>query len=282
MKMNFTSPVWLQSASNVGGGKEYISFVDTMGNPQIKLSCDGDLQIVSTYNGDEMIQTLSNISQQAVSIQSDPNTEIFIYGKVTSFDTTVSYPGGTTEISELNTLHAKSLTYLYCPNNPLTSLDVRANTALTELDCGSNQLTSLDVSANTALTCLDCQYNKLTSLDVSANTALTYLFCNNNQLTSLNVGANTALTELYCNNNQLTSLNVGANTALTELDCNNNQNITDIQLVAVNSSVASSIADAIAAATSVDGTVTLRQGDEYNQTIIDAAMEKGWDVQYAE
>ena len=261
MKMNFTSPVWLQSASNVGGGKEYISFVDAMGNPQIKLSCDGDLQIVSTYNGDEMIQTLSNISQQAVSIQSDPNTEIFIYGKVTSFDTTVSYPGGTTEISELNTLHAKSLTYLYCPNNPLTSLDVRANTALTELDCGSNQLTSLDVSANTALT---------------------YLFCNNNQLTSLNVGANTALTELYCNNNQLTSLNVGANTALTELDCNNNQNITDIQLVAVNSSVASSIADAIAAATSVDGTVTLRQGDEYNQTIIDAAMEKGWDVQYAE
>ena len=239
MKFNLNNPAFLQMAGNVPA-KEYISFVDTKGNPQIKLSCDGDLQIVSTYNGDEMIQTLSNISQQAVSIQSDPNTEIFIYSKITSFDTLVTYPGGTTKISELNTLHAKSLTYL---------------------DCGTNQITSLDVSANTALK---------------------YLNCSNNQLTSLDVSANTALENLRCNSNQLTSLDVSANTALTNLTCGNNLNITVIQSVAVNSSVANQIASLITNATSTTGTVTLRNGDEFNSTISDAATTKGWTIEYVD
>ena len=197
IKMNLNNPAFLQMAGNAQAqAKEYISFVDTGGNPQIKLSCDGGLRIVSTYNGKKITQTLSNISQQAVSIQSDPNTEIFIYGKVTVFDTIVSRPGGTTKISELNTLYAKSLTYL---------------------DCNSNQITSLDVSENTALTTLICD-------DIETLLA--------------------------------------------------------IDGIGVNENVATSIAGAITNATSVDGTVTLRQGDEFNQTIIDAAMDKGWDVQY--
>ena len=258
--MNLNNPAFLQMAGNAQAqAKEYISFVDTGGNPQIKLSCDGGLRIVSTYNGKKITQTLSNISQQAVSIQSDPNTEIFIYGKVTVFDTIVSRPGGTTKISELNTLYAKSLTYL---------------------DCNSNQLTSLDVSEKTALTYLDCSYNQLTSLDVSANTALTDLNCTSNQLTSLDVSENTALTNLYCDINQLTSLDVSANTALTDLSCGSNSTLLTIDGIGVDESVATNIASAITYATSVDGTVTLRQGDEFNQTIIDAAMDKGWDVQY--
>ena len=260
MKFNIQNPAFLQMAGNVQA-KEYISFVDTNGNPQIKLSCDGDLQIVSTYNGDETIQTLSNISRQTVSIQSDPNTEIFIYGKITLFNTIVTYPGGTTKISELNTLYAKSLT---------------------NLNCSSNQLTSLDVSANTALTSLNCSSNELTSLDVSANKLLTNLNCNSNGITSLDVSANTALTDLNCNVNKLTSLDVSANTALTSLNCASNINITTIQSVAVNNSVASAIASLISDATSTTGTVTLRNGDEFNSTISDAATEKGWTVEYVD
>ena len=281
IKMNLNNPAFLQMAGNAQAqAKEYISFVDTGGNPQIKLSCDGGLRIVSTYNGKKITQTLSNISQQAVSIQSDPNTEIFIYGKVTVFDTTVSRPGGTTKISELNTLYAKSLTYLNCNSNQLTSLDVSEKTALTYLSCSYNQLTSLDVSANTALTDLNCTSNQLTSLDVSENTALTNLYCDINQLTSLDVSANTALTDLSCGSNQLTSLDVSANTALTDLYCGSNSTLLTIDGIGVDESVATNIASAITYATSVDGTVTLRQGDEFNQTIIDAAMDKGWDVQY--
>jgi uncharacterized repeat protein (TIGR02543 family) len=116
-----------------------------------------------------------------------------------------------------------SLTYLDCPNNELTSLDVSKNTALTYLYCNDNQLTSLDVGKNTALTSLFCDRNQLTSLDVSKNTVLTSLFCDRNQLTSLDVSKNTALTNLFCDSNQLTSLDVSKNTALTDLYCYSNQ-----------------------------------------------------------
>lgn len=102
--------------------------------------------------------------------------------------------------------------------------------------------------------------NIFASLDVSKNTALTYLSCVNC------IG--------------LTSLDVSKNTALTYLACNDCTDLTSINGIAVNSEVSTTIASVITNATSVDGTVTLRQGDEFNQTIIDAAMDKGWDVQY--
>jgi hypothetical protein len=280
MKMNFTSPVWLQSASNVGGGKECISFVDATGNPKIhQLSANGDVTIQSIYNGEPTTQIVSNPTDASIQIQSDANTEVILYGQVTKLNCDPG-PGNFTDFSSINLTKAKSLTYLSCSSNQLTSLDVSANTALTLLSCSSNQLTSLDVSANTALTFLNCSSNQLTSLDVSANTALTNLDCYSNQLTSLDVSANTALTDLDCHSNQLTSLDISSNTALDNFECDNNPTLLTIDGVGVKSIVAAKIASAITNATSVDGTVTLRQGDEFNQTIIDAAMEKGWDVQY--
>ena len=194
MKMNLNNPAFLQMAGNAQA-KEYISFVASSGSPRIPiLSAIGDVTVVSTYNGVETTQLLTSPNEKSVSVQSDPNTQVFLYGKITKF---VCDPRqGQLNITTLNVTKAKSLTYL---------------------SCSSNQLTSLDVSANTAL---------------------------------------------------------------TSLSCSNNVNITAIQSVAVNSNVANSIANLISDATSVDGTVTLRQGDEFNQTIIDAAMDKGWDVQY--
>ena len=88
---------------------------------------------------------------------------------------TSSANGGITSLKGVE--HFTALTWLYCSENQLTSLDVSQNTALTELSCYSNQLTSLDVSHNTALTTLNCYDNQLTSLDVSHNTALTWLDC---------------------------------------------------------------------------------------------------------
>ncbi len=322
MKMNLNNPAFLQGASNVVGAGEYISFVDSTGNPRIhQLSAKGNVTIQSIYKGEPTIQTVTNPTNTGIQIQSDANTEVILFGKITKLHCQPA-PIGYTHLTSIDVSHAKSLTYLDCEYNQLTSLNVSANTALTYLDCASNQLTSLNVSANTALTCLYCEYNQLTSLNVSANTALTelsceynqltslnvsantaltylscasnqltslnvsantaltYLSCASNQLTSLNVSANTALTYLDCESNQLTSLNVSANTALTELSCESNSTLLTIDGIGVNNDVATSIATAITDATSVDGTVTLRQGDEFNQTIIDAAMDKGWDVQY--
>ena len=100
-------------------------------------------------------------------------------------------------------------------------------TALTYLFCYENQLTSLDVSQNTALITLTCYTNQLTSLDVSSNNDLNFLYCENNQLTSLDVSQNTALVGLRCYSNQLTSLDVrnGNNINLTSLDSSNNPDL---------------------------------------------------------
>ena len=232
------SPEWLQGASNVSGSKEYISFVDATGSPQIhKLSAIGNVTIHSIYNGEPTTQTVTNPTSANIQIQSDANTEVVLFGKITT---------------------------LQFQPAPL----------------GYTHLTSLDVSHAKSLTILNCDYNQLTSLDVSANTELTSLSCNSNQLTSLDVSANIKLTILNCNSNQLTSLNVSTNTELTQLTCNSNQTLLTIDGIGVDKYVASGIAYAIEDATSVDGTVTLRQGDEFNQTIIETAMRKGWDVQY--
>ena len=256
MRFGINNPAFLQGAGNTGGVSEYISFVDSTDSPQIyQLSAIGNVTIQSVYNGEPTSQTITNPTDANIQIQSDANTEVVLYGKITK---------------------------LYCDSDysNLTNIDVSHAESLTYLNCAYNQLTSLDVSANTALTYLNCAFNQLTSLDVSANTALTDLSCNSNQLTSLDVSANTALTNLICSYNQLTSLDVSANTALTDLDCGSNLTLLTIDGIGVNEYVATSIASAITDATSVDGTVTLRQGDEFNQTIIDAAMGKGWDVQY--
>ena len=126
-------------------------------------------------------------------------------------------------ISDLTGIEGFSaLTYLYCDNNFLTSLDLSQNTSLIYLKCNSNQLTSLDMSQNTSLTTLYCQYNSLLILDMSQNTSLITLSCFFNQLTSLDVSQNTSLDYLTCYNNQLTSLDVSQNTFLYNLGCNDN------------------------------------------------------------
>ena len=142
------------------------------------------------------------------------------YVTTANINTVTSLNVNNENIADLTGIEAfTALTWLDCPYNQLTSLNVSQNTALTFLNCFGNQLTSLNVSQNTALTILYCGYNQLTSLDVSQNTALTSLNCPNNQLTSLNLSQNTALTTLYCNSNQITSLDVSQNTALTYLEC---------------------------------------------------------------
>ncbi|MCP4440166.1 MAG: T9SS type A sorting domain-containing protein [Aureispira sp.] len=115
-----------------------------------------------------------------------------------------------------------ALTQLHCYLNPLTTLDVSANTALIHLYCHNNQLTTLDVSANTSLTKLICHTNSFTSLDLTTNTLLSELNCSNGQLTSLIV-PNAALTSLNCSSNQLTGLDVSTNTALATFNCSFNQ-----------------------------------------------------------
>ena len=122
-----------------------------------------------------------------------------------------------------------NLRYLDCGSNPLTELDLSANTSLVVLKCGGLDLEELDLKAHSALTCLSYNYCPFSELDLSANTALETLSCSHSQLERLNVSGCTALRTLECNDSQLAELDLQANTALMKLDCSNNK-LTELDL----------------------------------------------------
>jgi hypothetical protein len=131
-------------------------FVLVEGQNQVQLSANGLVVVESIQGGEKVRETYSALSDTVVTINSDTDTEVVIYGAVTKFSIYPPYP-----------------------HDVLTSLDVSKNTALTYLNCsGCTGLTSLDVSENTALTDLNCSdCTGLTSFDVSKNTALIDLDC---------------------------------------------------------------------------------------------------------
>ena len=128
---------------------------------------------------------------------------------------------GVTDLTGIE--HFSALTYLECPCNNLTNLDLKANTLLTGLSCWGNQLRELDLCGCTSLVWLDCSENQLTNLDVSACANLRELYCFENQLSSLDLNSNTDLHYLSCAINQLSSLDVSANVNLSSLICEENQ-----------------------------------------------------------
>ncbi len=69
-----------------------------------------------------------------------------------------------------------NLTYLYCENNQLTSLDVSALVNLRGLFCSSNQLTSIDLSNTNMLDVFMCDDNNLTSLIIKNTNQKNYFF----------------------------------------------------------------------------------------------------------
>lgn len=126
-------------------------------------------------------------------------------------------------LSSLDLTGNPQLNLLRCSGNKLTSLDLSMNSFLEELDCSGNQLTKLEISRNTMLIGLNCSGNTLKNLDVSQNVELSNLNCEKNQLSSLNVTNNYKLKDLTCSFNQLKDLDLSNNVSLTGLFCKNNQ-----------------------------------------------------------
>lgn len=100
--------------------------------------------------------------------------------------------------------HFTVLTFLYCNDNSLKTLDLSNNTHLFNLSCSGNGLESLNVTNNTALAVLYCNQNNLKTLDLSQNTALGTLACPLNKLTSLDVSNCPKLGYLSCYGNNIT------------------------------------------------------------------------------
>ena len=154
-------------------------------------------------------------------INTNSDTEIQV-SEASAFTGTIDCNGQ--NIYDLTGIEAfTALTYLYCHNNYLTSLNVSSNSALETLHCSQNQLLSLDIFSNTALIFLNCQGNQIGTLDLSNNTALETIYCALNQLVSLDLSSNISLTFLDCFGNQITSLDVSNNTSLGLMGCGSNQ-----------------------------------------------------------
>ena len=112
-------------------------------------------------------------------------------------------------ISDLTGIEAfNSLTFLNCPNNALTEIDISKNTNLEWFNCRTNLITNLDTTLNTGLTALDFGDNQIANIDLSNNSALEFLSCFSNLLTSLDLSSFNSLTTIYVDNNRLTSLNI--------------------------------------------------------------------------
>lgn len=122
-------------------------------------------------------------------------------------------------IKSLNIGQCKDLTYLNCScNNLKDSLDLRNNTELKDLICGRNGDMQLNLENNIKLQNLDLSGGRIPTIDLSKNLNLRTLNCNSGWVTKLDLSKNLELTELYCNENY----------SLDKLDLRNNKKLTKI------------------------------------------------------
>lgn len=255
MKFNIQNPSFLQMGCVKA--KNFVCLISSEQNVEIPgVTANGDVIVESTYQGRKITQNIiSPVVETTINVQSDADTPVFLYGDVT---------------------------YLDCSSLKLTSLDLSKDRSLTTLNCSScKQITSLDLTQNKSLTKLECSYTNLTSLDLSQNIALQEFTCGYSKMTALDFSGNPKLTKLSCNyNTDLESIDLSKNVALTTIYFHGATKIRTIRGVAVNETVATVIASAITSSDVNDGSVILRNGDEYNNLIESAATEKGWEIIY--
>lgn len=305
MKMNFTSPVWLQSASNVGG-ENGIAIVTNTENPKIvSISADGDVTVKSVKNGEQVSAMYSNLDQTQITIQADLGSIIKIVGDVTKIVFNEYNPAQPNyfHIESIDVSKCETLRYIDIKYTNLEHLDT-SKSNLSYINAESSDLMSLITNPN--IEYLNFRYTLVNDIDFTKCPLLKDLTCKDElevldlsncldleSLTSysldvpcIDLSNNTKLERVSfyvanpTNRYGLESVTFPNIDTLVEVDIMGQLKVREITVNAVNSDVAQNIATTISQSTSLDGTVTLRQGDEFNQTIIDAAMEKGWDVQY--
>ena len=110
-------------------------------NPFIYSITGTNVTVHSTYNGEPVTQNYPSLTEAAIALKADPNTEVYIEGNVTSMINNSS--------EKRIVCHNTALTTLNCDSCPgLTSLDLSANTALTTLNCNScNYIRTIEYTA---------------------------------------------------------------------------------------------------------------------------------------
>ncbi|MBR6835711.1 MAG: hypothetical protein IKM72_06880, partial [Oscillospiraceae bacterium] len=116
---------------------------------------------------------------------------------------------GRNNLTSLDVSGMPELSYLYCNDNKLSSLNI-SNCDFNTLDCSGNNLSALTISKKGRLYFLNCSDNKIKTLDLSGQTGLSLLRCSNNGLTSLNITGCEKLSTLSISGNSISSIDLGS------------------------------------------------------------------------
>ncbi len=117
----------------------------------------------------------------------------------------------------------KSLEYLYCHNNLLSTLNLSSNQKISCLSCDNNNLTELILGANKNIRRLECSHNQLTSVKLNGLSKLRELHLDFNNLVNIELNNTDSLTVFSANNNELTTLNLSGKDSLISLMLISNQ-----------------------------------------------------------
>ncbi len=125
------------------------------------------------------------------------------------------------------------VSFLYCNDNPLGTLDISGMDNIYTLRAYNCQLSNFTNTTSNTFGQLSINNNSLTNIDVSNNSALTYFNVSNNNLTDINLVNNSNLNIVYVNNNNLSNLDLrnGNNTNISNtsmFNASNNPNLTCI------------------------------------------------------
>ena len=146
----YTTPEALQGVCARNG--DIINATFSTANQTIaKISCTGNIQVHTIYNGVATTETYSDLTNTVLALKADADTLVSIEGEVTKliFHENLFITLGTIDLKNIITNNSRNLQYLDVSTNlKLTSLDVSKNTALTTLYCTScTSLTSLRCNA---------------------------------------------------------------------------------------------------------------------------------------
>lgn len=200
------NPAFISAGGNVDTRTGFIFTSDAESPKILSFSCQGDIIVMSTYQGEEVEVTYSNLDHEELGIQADVNTPILIVGNVTEISDidsllTIDLRSTRTLLElELSAADLESINLAGC--RQMTKLNLSGCSGLQQLDLSQNiRLESLNLSGCSGLQQLDVtMLSELQSLDVSDCTALSYLdLTKNKKITSLNIDG----TQLSSPNNTL-------------------------------------------------------------------------------
>jgi len=99
-------------------------------------------------------------------------------------------------------LKFRNVSYFYCDNNQLTSLEGCPQSVVGDFTCHNNQLTSLK-GCPQSVGVLNCRYNQLTSLEGCPEIIGGNIFCQFNKINSFKGISEFFENGLYCDNNPI-------------------------------------------------------------------------------